>query len=452
VLLGLISVLVLIAINAFFVTAEFAIVSVRRSRINQLVDAGDGAARKVQSLQQSIERLLSTTQLGITLSSLALGWIGESALSRAMAEGFAQLPIATPGRQVLVHSLAIPLTFCLLAYLQIVLGELCPKALALRYSEQLARFLSAPSLAIARCFSPCIWLLHQSTRGLLWVFGIRHSPQAWGSHVSTDELQRIIETRTESPELAAQERQLLSNVFEFGDLEAAAVMVPRTSILAVSQSDHLRDVLAEMAESRFSRYPVIGESLDDVRGMIYVKDLLNSWSQDKLSLDAPIQPWVRPVRFVPTSMPLDELLPLMKRSRQPLVIVIDEYGGTAGMVTLQDMVAEILGESLTLRRLTEQGLQVLDDHSFLVQAQMPLEDVNELLGLDLPLSDAYQTLGGFVLYCFQKLPQPDEVIAYGNDEFTVVAVDGPRIEQIKLRSFKPGLRTSPQSRPSSLLE
>jgi CBS domain containing-hemolysin-like protein len=117
------------------------------------------------------------------------------------------------------------------------------------------------------------------------------------------------------------------------------------------------------------------------------------------------------------------------------------------------MVAEILGESLTLRRLTEQGLQVLDDHSFLVQAQMPLEDVNELLGLDLPLSDAYQTLGGFVLYCFQKLPQPDEVIAYGNDEFTVVAVDGPRIEQIKLRSFKPGtLRSSTQPRPSNLLE
>jgi len=166
-LLRLLSVLLLIAINAFFVTAEFSIVSVRRSRINQLVGAGDVQAKTVQDLQRSIDRLLSTTQLGITLSSLALGWIGESTMAVLMAAWLEQLPVPLALRQTLAHSLAVPVAFLLIAYLQIVLGELCPKSVALLYSEQLARFLGPPSLAIARFFNPFIWVLNQSTR---WLF------------------------------------------------------------------------------------------------------------------------------------------------------------------------------------------------------------------------------------------------------------------------------------------
>ncbi|HEY9805029.1 MAG TPA: CNNM domain-containing protein, partial [Candidatus Obscuribacterales bacterium] len=215
-LLRLLSVLLLIAINAFFVTAEFSIVSVRRSRINQLVGAGDVQAKTVQDLQRSIDRLLSTTQLGITLSSLALGWIGESTMAVLMAAWLEQLPVPLALRQTLAHSLAVPVAFLLIAYLQIVLGELCPKSVALLYSEQLARFLGPPSLAIARFFNPFIWVLNQSTRWLLKLAGIQYTGQGWYNQVTPEELQLIIATSSESTGLEAEERELLNNVFEFG--------------------------------------------------------------------------------------------------------------------------------------------------------------------------------------------------------------------------------------------
>ena len=186
ILLRLLSVLLLIAINAFFVTAEFSIVSVRRSRISQLVEAGDVAAQTVQSLQRSIDRLLSTTQLGITLSSLALGWIGESTVAIAIRGAIVRLPLPTAVTSAIAHSLAVPLAFFLIAYLQIVLGELCPKSVALLYSEQLARFLGPPSLAIARIFNPFIWILNQSTRYLLRLGGIQYTGQGWYNKVTPE--------------------------------------------------------------------------------------------------------------------------------------------------------------------------------------------------------------------------------------------------------------------------
>src|SRR4028119_1696725 len=198
ILLRLLSVLLLIAINGFFVTAEFAMVSVRRSRINQLVEAGDVQAKTVQSLQRSIERLLSTTQLGITLSSLALGWIGESTMAILVATAIAQLPLQRETTQAIAHSFSIPLAFVLIAYLQIVLGELCPKSVALLYSEQLARFLGTPSLVIARFFKPFIWILNQSTRWLLRLVGIRYTGQGWYNRVTPEELQLINTTERAS--------------------------------------------------------------------------------------------------------------------------------------------------------------------------------------------------------------------------------------------------------------
>ena len=432
VLARLSAVLLLIAINAFFVAAEFSMVSVRRSRIKQLVDAGDLQARTVQNLQQSIERLLSTTQLGITLSSLALGWIGENAMAGLVANWLGQLPLAENNRHVLTHSIAIPITFLVLAYLQIVLGELCPKAVALLYSEQLARFLAAPSLAIARIFHPFIWILNQSTRLLLRLGGIQYTGQGWSNQVTPEELQLIIAMSSESTGLEAEERQLLRNVFEFGDVSAGEVMVPRTSIAAIPYDATFKMFLEEVAESGHSHYPVVGESLDDVRGLLHFQELAAPLAQEPLNLDSPIQDWLRPARFVPEYMLLSELLPLMQRSRQPMVMVVDEYGGTAGLVTIEDLIAEILGDTAELDNDDTASIQILDERTFLVQAQIDLEEVNEALNLELPLADDYQTLGGFLLFQLQKIPQLGESLHYGDADFTIISAEGPRLHQIQI--------------------
>lgn len=432
ILLRLLSVLLLIAINAFFVTAEFSMVSVRRSRINQLVDAGDVQAKTVQALQKSIDRLLSTTQLGITLSSLALGWIGESTMAVLVATFLAELPLPPKTNQAIAHSLAIPIAFFLIAYLQIVLGELCPKSVAMLYSEQLARFLGPPSIVIARFFNPFIWILNQSTRWLLKLVGIQYTGQSWYNQVTPEELQLIITTEQESTGLEAEERELLNNVFEFGEVLAAEVMVPRTSIAAITNTATFQTLLEEIADTNHSRYPVTGESLDDIRGIIYFKELAEPLSQGKVDLETPIDQWIRPARFVPEFTPLSELLPLMQRSRLAMVMVVDEFGGTAGLVTLKDLVAEIIGEHPEPESAENLPVQILDEQTFLVQAQMDLEEVNEVMDLNLPIIDEYQTLGGFVLYQFQKIPAQGETLQYENLEFTVESAEGPRLHQIRI--------------------
>lgn len=438
-MLRFLSVLLLIAINAFFVTAEFSIVSVRRSRINQLVDSGDGPAKTVQKLQESIDRLLSTTQLGITLSSLALGWIGESTMAVLVANWMVHLPLPASMNQVIAHTFAIPVAFLLIAYLQIVLGELCPKTVAILYSEQIARFLGPPSLAIARFFNPFIWILNQSTRLLLRLGGIRYSGQGWKPPVTPEELQRIITTSTESTGLEAEERELLRNVFEFGDVSAGEVMVPRTSIAAISGHATFQMLLEEVSTVGHSRYPVTGESLDDIRGFINFIELAKPLAEGSLSLETPIQPWIRPVRFVPEYIPLSELLSVMQRSQLEMVMVVDEFGGTAGLVTLKDLIAEIIGDTGELDSTEELIVQSLDDQTFLVQAQINLEELNEILDLNLPLTDEYQTLGGFILYELQKIPTSGEILNYQNLELTIVSTEGPRLNQIRIRRLESNL-------------
>ena len=447
VLLRFLSVLLLIGLNAFFVTAEFSIVSVRRSRISQLVAAGDVPAQTVQSLQHSIDRLLSTTQIGITLSSLALGWIGESTMAVLVGKVITSLPlpqeitmavcVADPGCARIAHSLSIPVAFFFIAYLQIVLGELCPKSVALLYSEQLARFFAPPSLAIARLFNPFIWILNQSTHCLLRLLRIEYTGTRYNL-LTPEELQLIITTEKESTGLKAEERELLNNVFEFGDVLAQEVMTPRTSIKAINHTAKFSILLHEVASAGYSLYPIVGDSLDDIRGIIDFKDLALPLARGELQLQNLIQSFVKSVQFVPESTRICELLPLMQREQLKMVIVVDEFGGTAGLVTLQDLIAEIIGD-VTERDSTaapsahgRAPLQRVDENTFLVQAGMNLEEVNEILELNLPLTEEYQTLGGFLLCQWQKIPAPGETLHHGQIDFTAISVAGPKLEQIRI--------------------
>ena len=442
----LLLVFLLITINAFFVLAEFSIVSVRRSRINQLVDAGDVQAKIVQQLQQRIERLLSTTQLGITLSSFALGWIGEGTMAVIVKEAIVELPIPIHIRQAVAHSVAIPIvTFFILAYLQIVLGELFPKSVALIYSEQLSRLLGPLSIVISRFFNPFIWALNQSTRWLLKLVGIRYTGSAWKAPVTPEELQLIISTSSESTGLEAEERQLLNNVFELGEVLAVEIMVPRTNIDTIYSIATFQDLLDEIQVSGHSRYPVVGESIDDIQGIIDFKELLKPLGQGLLSPQTSIFAWVRPARFVSEQTYLNELLSLMQRMRQirnspqhsEMVIVVDEFGGTSGLITREDLISEIIsGDSHEVTDTEEFALQILDDHTFILQAQLSVEEVNKLLNLDLPMTEDYHTLGGFLIYQLQKIPTQGEKLRYKNLEFTVISAEGQRLDQINICQLK----------------
>ncbi|MBD2568184.1 CNNM domain-containing protein [Anabaena lutea] len=434
--LRLLSVLMLIAINAFFVTAEFSMVTVRRTRIHQLVQAGDIPAIAVEMLQRSIDRLLSTAQLGITLSSLALGWIGEGTIVVLMDAWLRTWSLPVEVSNFFAHSLSVPITFLLIAYLQIVFGELFPKSVAMLYSEQLARFLGPSVKAIVRFFSPFIWILNQSTRNLLRLFGIQYTGQSWRPPVTPEELQLIISTERESTGLESSERQLLNNVFEFGEITAEDVMIPRTSIIALPEDATFGILLEQITSIGHSRYPIIGESLDDIRGIVYFQDLAKPLAAGKLNLDTQIQAWMRTPRFVPEQTLLSELLPMMQQEKPAMVIVVNEFGGTVGLVTIQDVIAEIIGNAGESESSDDLLIQMLDKQTFLVQAQVNLEELNEVLHLNLPLMREYQTLGGFLLYQWQKIPAKGEIFNYENLEFTVMLVIGPRLHQIQIRRLE----------------
>ena len=432
ILLKISAVFLLIAINAFFVTAEFAIVSVRKSRIDHLVIDGDITAQTVQSLQHHLDRLLSTTQLGITLSSLALGWIGEVTIAVFLKHIIAILPFPLDLTQSLIHSFAIPIAFLSLVYLQIVLGELCPKSLALLYPEKLARILAPSISVITRIFKPFIDILNQSTRCLLKFAGIEYTGQGWYKQVTPEELQLIIKTEKDSSGLEAEERELLNNVFEFGDVEAIEVMTPRVNIKPLSIVATYQDLLREVSNTGHSRFPVIGDSLDDIRGVIDFKTCISVLAEDSINLETSLTEFIKPVRFFNQSTLLSELLVVMQKFSLKMVVIVDEYGGTSGLVTRQDLINQILGDETQEKDDNNSLIKVIDEHNFIVAAQINLEELNESLDFSLPVIDEYQTLGGFLVYHWQKIPRLNEVFYFDNFKFTVVDIDGPKINKIKI--------------------
>ncbi len=417
----------LILVNAYFVAAEFAIVSVRRSRIHQLVESGSSKALVVQRLQRHIDRFLSSTQFGITISSVALGWLGKDVMIIATQSWLNWL--LPPN---ISSSLAVLVAFLIVIYLQIVLGELVPKSLTLINAEAMALWLAKPSEVIASIFSPFLWILNQSTRLLLKLAGVEYSSKSWYSAVSAEELQMIITTSTESVGLESEERELLKNVFEFSEVTAGEVMVPRTSMQWLNFDSTVKDLLAVVDAHNHSRYPIAGESLDDIRGIIQIKEIIGKLGNGSLELDQSIDEFIRPVRFVSQEIYLGELLPQMQRTQQSMVIVVDEFGGTAGLVTLEDIVAEIVGNYNEQPSREVPDIRILDDRTSLVQAQVSVDEINETLGLDLPIIDEYQTLGGFVIYHFQKIPQLDETLIYKNLQITIAATDGARLDRIRI--------------------
>ena len=441
----------LIGINAFFVTAEFSIMAVRRSRIDQLVEQGDIPARSVQYLQQHLERLLSTTQLGITLACLGLGWLGQSTLAKVLTLltlHFSLPLISWPWTQ----AIALPFTFLAVAYLQMILGELCPKSVALLYAEPLARRLAPIIKTLSRLVNPFIAILNRSTRWLLarWDITTQGITQVYS--LTAEEIQTLIAAEADTLGLSDTEQTILCNTFNVGEVTAAELMIPRSQLIVVNETVTLAELLTLMTEYGYSRYPVKGDSLDDIRGLIDYKDLALPLLQGILQTDSPLTPWIKPIRFVSENQLLTEVLNFMQRSRLKMVMVVDEFGGTAGLLSLTDLIEAIVGQEPREEPEEKKRFQMLNPQQFTVDAQINLEELNQILGLELPLSDDYHTLGGFLLFQWQKIPKLGETLTHENLIFTVESAQGPKLGQIGIKrlSFSPLTEVTKHSPKSDL--
>ncbi|MDX2271828.1 MAG: hemolysin family protein [Cyanobacteriota bacterium] len=437
-------VLGLLGVNAFFVAVEFSLVSTRRSRLLQLASEGSRQAVLVQKAQENLEKSLSTTQLGITVASVLLGWIGATRVAQIVAALLHHLPSASSWSEGGIQWAALLISFILLTYLQIVWGELLPKTVAIVYGEPIALRLARLNHLVSRLLAVFVEVPRFSSRLILHLLRVPLPDSArLYSTMTAEELQLLIASSPETG-IEEEERELLANIFEFGETVASEVMIPRTSIDAVSEAATVQDVLAEVAESGHSRYPAYGESLDDIRGLVNVKDLIAGLAKNSLTLDSSIRSYIRPAHFEHENKLIAELLPEMQQHHRTMVVVVDEFGGTAGLITIQDLVEEIVGK-LSDEPATgdhEPDIQVIDENTLIVQAQLDIEEVSERLDFDLPVHDDYQTLGGFLIYQMQKIPRVGEKLTYLGWEFQVVKIEGPRLDRIKIT--RPSHLTNPE--------
>lgn len=421
--LRLLAVAVLVGANACFVAAEFALVASRRTRLEALRRAGDPRAAVVLKALQTLTRYISGTQLGITLTSLALGWIGEPAIAAWLESLLDGLPVALAAAAA--HTIAVLVAFALITFLHVVLGELVPKAIALLYPETLSRWLTPPLVLFTTATNPFIWLLNASATGLLRTFKLRPVTERERVH-SPEEIMMLVEQSQKTGKLGAQDARMIEGVFEFSEKNARDVMTPRTQMVALPADLSLDQAADRVAQAGRSRYPVYGESLDDIVGTVHAKDILRAL---RAGGAGGVKSVLRPPLFVPGSREIEDVLADMKRQKVHLAIVLDEYGGTAGLVTMEDLLEEIVGQIYDeYDRPTEApatgAAPVLDGAA-------EIKDVNAAHGLQLPAAD-YNTVGGLVFGALGRLPKPGDRVTVGTASFEVVEMMGRRVAKVRL--------------------
>jgi len=430
VLLGLVAALVLVAMNGFFAAAEFALVSVRRTRVDELIAQGNATARVVRHVIDDPDRFIAAIQVGVTVASLGLGWIGESVFADVLAPLLIRIP--GPWGEVLAHSIAGGMAFAIITFLLMVLGELAPKSIALQYPEQASLVVARPIVVTETILRPFIWLLNGTGTGLLKLFGVDIAPGHFRVH-SAEELRMLMRESQEGGAIEARQEQMLQKVFQFGDRQVREAMIPRPDIVGVEASDTLCDFLPIFCTASHSRFPVYVENLDNVVGFLAVKDVLMKLAEGAAPATTQVRELTRPVPFVPETRLVSSLFAEMRSHRQQLAIVLDEFGGTAGLVTLEELVEEIVGRISD--ELVEEAASVLrlGRDTFLIDAQMRIDEVNEQLDLDLPDGEDYETVAGFILYHLGRVPAEGDVLRHEGLELGVTRMKGPKIEKVQIR-------------------
>jgi putative hemolysin len=414
--LEIVAVLVLVAGNAFFVAAEYSLVTARRSRLSELATEGSRRARIALRIMDDPVRFIGTVQLGITAFSIALGAIGEP-----LVEHFLDPALAA--------TVSFILAFAIVTYLHVVLGELVPKAVALTKNENTALWVALPVEAFYIVTYPIVWFLQKSANAFTNLFGIQPAP-AGIVIADEDEIRMMVAAAEDTGVIHEEEEAMLYKVFDFADKEVHEVMVPRPEVVALSIDLPPHECLAAVVDSPFTRYPVYRGSLDDVVGLLHVRDLFSAL-YDRGIDNVVLEELVRPAHVVPETKDLAAMLAEFRRQNQHMALVVDEYGAFQGIVTLEDLLEEIVGEIEDEFDLPDESVERMPNGKMRVHGTFPIDDFNEQFHRSLPLED-YHTLGGLVFGMLGRAPEPGDMVETDGVRFTVLEVEGSRIERLEV--------------------
>jgi putative hemolysin len=410
------AVVVLILLNAFFVAGEYSLVTVRRTRIKELADEGSRTARSVLRITSDPPHFIAAMQLGVTLTSLGIGALGERVLADLFDEWLATV-------------LAVLLAFLVITFLHVVVGELVPKGVALSYAERVALGVSGPVRLFFFVFKPLIWVLQRSSEWAQRAIGIDPKANEGEAH-SEAELKMLLEVSTEHGEIQLDEREMLYKVFDFAEKEVADVMVPRPDVAGLSVDLAPEEAMAAMLESPYTRYPVYRESLDEIVGIVHVRDLVASLHNGAAGT-APLASLARPAYVVPENKDLGALLAEFRKANQHMAVVVDEYGATAGIVTLEDLLEEIVGEIEDEFDLPDESVERLDDRRIRISGSFTIDDFNEQFGTELDDED-FHTVAGYVFGHLGRAAEAGDEVLDSSLHFTVLETSGTRILRLEV--------------------
>ena len=415
-------VFLLVFANGFFVASEFALVGVRRSRIAMLADGGHRRAKLLLQLIDNLHAYISATQLGITMASLALGWIGEPVFAHLL-----EAPLEGRVSAAVRHTIAFTIAFTVITFLHIVLGELAPKTLALERAEKVALAVAWPMQAFYKVFYWPIRLLDWAGTRTVRLFGL-HPSAEHGSIYTEEELRQLVDASRRSGHLEEAEQELINRVFDFSDAEVREAMVPRTAIEALPVTATLEEARAAFRASGYSRLPVYRERLDDIVGLLFRKDLdMGQIRPDKFNLEK----LVRPPLFIPATAGLGAALTQMQSARMHFAFVIDEHGGIEGILTLEDLLEEIVGEIDDEYDEEVRAQITKDEGTYLLDGMLAVRDANQHLNLELPEDENYTTVAGFLMAQAGRVLHPGDAVEHDGGLFKVERVDGLRIRRIR---------------------
>jgi CBS domain containing-hemolysin-like protein len=430
---NLLLVLLLVLLNGFFVAAEFALVRVRQSRLQQLVDEGNARAKYAFAVSKRLDSYLSATQLGITLASLALGWVGERAVAELIV--IPLLHLFHWENAIFAHTLSFIVSFASITFLHIVLGELAPKSLAIQKAEATSLWTAAPLLVFYKIFRPAIWVLNSAASGLLKLVGVQPASELQPAHTE-EEIRILMDQSVKSGHIDKDEMVLFDNIFEFSDRLAREVMLPRIDMDCLYLNQSFEENMRQVYETKHTRYPVALEDKDQIVGFVHITDLLTADPDEEQSLEK----FIRPILTVPESMEISRVLKLMQRKHSQLAIVVDEYGGTAGLLTTEDILEEIVGELHDEFDEDERPTVEVQGEVTYVDGRMLIEDVNDMLGLEIE-DDEVDSIGGWLFMKLEGTPAAGKKVTYGNHSFEVAEVERLRIVRVAIRPAEDTVQT-----------
>ncbi|MGG5735750.1 MULTISPECIES: hemolysin family protein [Bacillus cereus group] len=419
-------VIVLIALTAFFVAAEFAIVKVRSSRIDYLIAEGNNRAISVKTIITNLDEYLSACQLGITVTALGIGWSGKPALKHMFDVLFANWNVPTQ----LADILAIILVFLFITFFHVVVGELAPKTFAIQKAEQVSFFVAKPLILFYRIAFPFIWLLNGSARLITKFFGLK-PPKKHDEVHSEEELRLLVSESYKNGEINQSEYKYVNKIFEFDDRIAKEIMVPRTEMNILNKEMPAEEALQKMSHEKYTRYPVVDGDKDHVIGFVNFKDIFTDFVKHRVVSEKTVEQYIRPIILVIESIPIHDLFLKMQRERTHIAILIDEYGGTSGLVTVEDILEEIVGDIQDEFDTDEQPeIQQVSETKTILEGKVLVSEVNALLGLTID-DDDVDTIGGWILTKNIEIAEGDTV-EIENYKFCVKELDGHYIKRLEV--------------------